>query len=380
MHQSLGGPAHVGLVLSGGGARAAYQVGVLAALAERVPSLNFPILTGVSAGAINTLYLAASPGSFADAVTALRGEWARLTADRVYRVRPTRLGRMVVQRLLRAAIGRRAGPTPLRGLLDMEPLREFLAGGLDVSGLKANLATGRLRAVALTATSYSSGHTVTFVQGAPEIPTWERARRLAVRTPLTIEHVLASSAIPVLFPAVQLGEEYYGDGSVRQTAPLSPAIHLGARAVVAIAMQTRLPATALPSAPEYPTAAQALGIVLNSIFLQALDADAERLARINRLLELLPPDVRPPDLGRVELLMLHPSQDLGALAAGRFGTLPRTVRFVVETMGGKRVRAADFLSYLLFEPSYTSRLMDLGHADVNRNWPQIASFFERVGV
>jgi len=380
MHQSSGGPAHVGLVLSGGGARAAYQVGVLAALAERVPSLNFPILTGVSAGAINTLYLAASPGSFADAVTALRGEWARLTADRVYRVRPTRLGRMVVQRLLRAAIGRRAGPTPLRGLLDMEPLREFLAGGLDVSGLKANLATGRLRAVALTATSYSSGHTVTFVQGAPEIPTWERARRLAVRTPLTIEHVLASSAIPVLFPAVQLGEEYYGDGSVRQTAPLSPAIHLGARAVVAIAMQTRLPATALPSAPEYPTAAQALGIVLNSIFLQALDADAERLARINRLLELLPPDVRPPDLGRVELLMLHPSQDLGALAAGRFGTLPRTVRFVVETMGGKRVRAADFLSYLLFEPSYTSRLMDLGHADVNRNWPQIASFFERVGV
>jgi len=380
MHQSSGGPAHVGLVLSGGGARAAYQVGVLAALAERVPSLNFPILTGVSAGAINTLYLAASPGSFADAVTALRGEWARLTADRVYRVRPTRLGRMVVQRLLRAAIGRRAGPTPLRGLLDMEPLREFLAGGLDVSGLEANLATGRLRAVALTATSYSSGHTVTFVQGAPEIPTWERARRLAVRTPLTIEHVLASSAIPVLFPAVQLGEEYYGDGSVRQTAPLSPAIHLGARAVVAIAMQTRLPATALPSAPEYPTAAQALGIVLNSIFLQALDADAERLARINRLLELLPPDVRPPDLGRVELLMLHPSQDLGALAAGRFGTLPRTVRFVVETMGGKRVRAADFLSYLLFEPSYTSRLMDLGHADVNRNWPQIASFFERVGV
>jgi len=355
-------PAHVGLVLSGGGARAAYQVGVL------------------SAGAINTLSLAAHPGSFADAVAALHAEWSRLTPDRVFRVRPTRLGRMVLNRLVHTALGRRAEPATVRGLLDMEPLREFLAGSLATAGVEANLEAGRLRAVALTATSYSTGDTVTFVQGVPGIPTWERARRRAARTTLTIEHVLASSAIPVLFPAVRLGDEFFGDGSIRQTAPLSPAVHLGARAVVAVAMQTRRPAASPQAGPEYPSAAEALGIVLNSIFLQALDADAERLARINRLLDVLPSDVRPPDLlGHVDLLMLHPSQDLGGLAAGHIAALPRTVRLVVESLGGHRVKASDFLSYLLFEPAYTTQLIELGYADVNRDWPRIAQFLESAG-
>ncbi|MGH2668357.1 MAG: patatin-like phospholipase family protein, partial [bacterium] len=247
--------------------------------------------------------------------------------------------------------------------------------------LEANLAAGRLRAVALTATSYSSGDTVTFVQGKPEIPTWKRARRLAVHTRLTIDHVLASSAIPLLFPAVRLGDEFYGDGSVRQTAPLAPAIHLGAGAVVAIAMRSREPAQTRGSPLEYPSAAEALGMVLDSIFLQALDADAERLERVNRLLAAMQPGVTPPDgLRPLYLLMLHPSQDLGTLATGHIDALPRTVRLVVESVGGQRVKASDFLSYLLFEPAYTSRLMDLGYSDVERDWPRIAGFLEQAGL
>ena len=375
------GASALGLVLSGGGARAAYQVGALAALTERAPALNFPIVTGVSAGAINALYLAAHPGSFAAAVSALRREWSGLRADQVYRVRSIRLGWAALLWLRDTLLRRRTGGPAVRGLLDMRPLREFLTAQLDLHGLETNLAAGPLRAVALTATSYSTGQTVTFVQGAQEVPVWVRARRLAVRTPLTVDHVLASAAIPLLFPAVCLGDSFYGDGSVRQTAPLAPAIHLGARAVVAIAMRPRLPGDPLPSLPEYPSAAEALGIVLDSIFLEALDADAERLERVNRLLDAFPADTTPPDgLRPVHLLMLHPSRELGALATGLTDTLPRTVRRIVKGLGGQRVKAADFLSYLLFEPAYTSRLMDLGYEDVERDWPRIAGFLHEAGL
>jgi NTE family protein len=263
----------------------------------------------------------------------------------------------------------------------MGPLRQFLNARLDLQGVQGNLAAGRLRAVALNATSYSTGDTVTFVQGAEDVPVWERARRFALRTTLTVDHVLASAAIPLLFPAVQLGEAFYGDGSVRQTAPLAPAIHLGARAIVAIAMRPRRRTDARPSWPEYPSAAQALGMVLDSIFLEALDADAERLERINSLLAGRPSESVPADgLRSVQLLMLHPSRDLGALASGLTGTLPRSVRLIVEGLGGHRITASDFLSYVLFEPAYTSRLMDLGYWDVERDWPRIEHFMQQTGV
>lgn len=363
------------LVLSGGGARAAYQVGVLAAITERRPSFDAPILTGVSAGAINTLYLAAHPGGMHDAVTRLGAEWRGLTVDRVLRVRPLRLGQAAV----RAVLGLRTRRAALRGLLDTTPLRAFLTECIDPAGVDHNVAAGRLHAAALTATAYGSGHTVTFVHTTPGLPMWARARRVARRASLDIDHVMASAAIPLLFPAVRIGQEFYGDGSVRLTAPLAPAIHLGARSILAIGLRAAS-SQDTPAEREYPSAAEALGIVLHSIFLDALDADAERLERLNRVLAALPPGAPVPDgLRPVRLFVLRPSRDVGALAAGEAPRLPRTVRLVVERLGGKRAGASGFLSYLLFERAYTERLMELGYDDAQREWPRLERFLAGEG-
>ncbi len=369
------GASPLALVLSGGGARAAYQVGVLAALAERVPALTPPIITGVSAGAINAMYLAARAGPFAAAVSQLADEWRRLTVDRVVRVRPLQLGRAAIGALL---TGRRARPARQRGLLDTAPLRRFLTAAIEPRGIDTNLTSGRLRAVALTATAYGTGQTVSFVQAPPTVAMWTRARRVARHARLSIDHVMASAAIPLLFPAVRIGDEFFGDGSVRLTAPLAPAIHLGARAILAIGLRPADPDVAVSPA-EYPSAAESLGLVLHSIFLDALDADAERLERLNRVVTALPPGTPvPEDLRPLRLLVLRPSRDLAALASGQLPRLPRLVRLVVQRLGGQRIGAAGFLSYLLFDPAYTTRLMELGYEDVAREWPRVVRFLAAV--
>lgn len=371
--------SHLALVLSGGGARGAYQVGVLAGLAERLPGLEFPILTGMSVGAINTIHLAAHPGPLAAAVAILRAEWARLTSDEVYRMRPTRLAHSLVRWAWQAVIGRQRGPVAVRGLADTQPLRDFLARGVDLRGIDANLRDGRLRSVALSATSYTTGRSVTFVQGAADTPVWERVQRIAVRTKLTLDHVMASAALPIVFPAVRIGDEFYGDGSVRQLAPLAPALHLGARAVVAIGLAPPRAAGSPARGTDYPSAAEALGLLFDAIFLDALDADAERLERVNRLLAALPAGTPAPDnLRPVELLLLHPRRDLGYLAAGQGRLLPPRVRRVIRAVGGQRDAAAEFLSFLLFHPAHTSRLVEVGYDDVEAQWPVIERFFEKL--
>jgi len=369
-------------VLTGGGARAAYQVGVVCAIAERAPQLTFPILTGVSAGAINAVYLAAHPGPLAAAAATLRAEWSRLTVDRVYRIRPIGIGRALLRGLAQLVTGRRAGTATLRGVLDMQPLREFLAAGIDLSGIDRNIAAGRLRAAALSATSYASGDTVTFVQGSPDVPTWRRALRHAVRVGLTIDHVMASAALPILFSAVPVGDAFYGDGSVRQTAPLAPAIHLGAAALLVITQRAeRGPPSAVPRLGDYPTLAEVAGLLLHSIFLDALEADVERVERLNRVLAGLPPGVPAPDgLRPVRLLVVRPSRDLGELAAGHSARLPPMIRWVVRGVGGDRATAVDFLSYLLFYPAYTTTLIELGYEDVCRDWPRIERFLTACGT
>lgn len=368
--------APLALALTGGGARAAYQVGVLSAMAERLPEIDFPILTGVSAGAINTTYLAAHRGPFRTAVEKLRGEWSRLTADRVYRLPLAHVALSALRAMGRTALGKGGGSAVVRGLMDMRPLRTFLEGCIDVTGIDANIAASRLRAVALTATSYTLGQTVTFVHGPPDVPLWRRAMRFAVRTRLTLDHIMASSAIPILFPAVRLGDGFYGDGSVRQTAPLSPAIHLGARAILAIGLHARPPlSVSAPPSGEYPSFAEVAGLLLHSTFLDALDTDAERLEQVNQLLG--PPGATRSSASavqRVALLLLQPSRDLGTLAAGAGAQLPRIMRLIVWGMGGRHVKASDLLSYLLFDPAYTSRLVELGYDDGQTQWPRIESF------
>ncbi len=371
------GSGGLALVLSGGGARAAYQIGVLQAVAEIAPELDIPILTGVSAGAINTMYLGAHPGPLSVAVHNLRGEWLKLTPDQVYSVPPARLGWSLAKWGVNFLLRRRRSSPSIHGVMDMLPLRRFLDRCIEFDGIQDNLKAGRLHAIALSTTCYTNGHTVTFVEGAEDVPMWHRHMRYAVRGELSLDHLMGSTAIPLMFPAVKIGNAFYGDGSVRQSAPLAPAIHLGAKKILAIAMRARgVSAAAVPvEADDYPTAAEVLGLLFHSVFLDSLDADAERLVRINHLLHHQT-GAHENGLRPVELLVLRPSRDVSELAEGKAFKLPFAVRTVLRSIGGERARSAGFLSYLLFEPEYTGRLMDLGFEDGRQQRDKIEKFLE----
>ncbi len=366
-------PNGTALVLTGGGARAAYQVGVLAAIAERTRGRGFPILTGASAGAINAAYLATHPGDFAEAVRELKGHWSRLTADVIYGSRTPTFIRLLARWLEGLALGRGDGSPGGRGVFSTRGLRRFLAEAIDFGGIEANIARGRLHAVGLTATSYSSGRTVTYVQGGADVPVWHRSNRIAVRANLTLDHLMASSAIPLIFPAVRLDGEFFGDGSVRQTFPLAPAIHLGAQRILAIGTRSNL---ANPPAPlledQFPSVAQSLGLLLDSVFMDHLDADAEVLESVNRLLAGCPADDAPSGAFRpVEFVLFRPSRDLGEIARECADGLPRAIRSLARSFGAEGRGGAEFLSYLLFDPVFTSRLVDLGFSDGHCEWKRL---------
>ncbi|HSG48943.1 MAG TPA: patatin-like phospholipase family protein [Longimicrobiales bacterium] len=375
------GPGDLGLVMGGGGARAAYQVGFLRALAEWYPELQVPYITGVSAGAINAAHLASHHGSFCQSVTELCHLWARLRVEDVFRVGPLSLGSMALRWIMRLASGGR-GPLPdVRGLVDTNPLRGFLTEALhavdgELTGIRYNLETGRLRAVALSTSSYSTGQSVTWVQGS-EIHEWERPLRRSENTTLSVEHVMASAALPLFFPAVKLGDGWYGDGGIRLAAPLSPALHLGARRILAISTRyERSRAEAdLPSVTGYPPPAQIAGVLMNSVFLDLLDQDALRLERLNRLLEKLPEEERE-GLRPVRLLTLRPSMDLGRLAGRYEPQLPHAFRFLTRGLGTRETKSPDFLSLVLFQPDYLQALMDCGEADAVEREDDIRAFME----
>lgn len=370
------GTGPVALVLSGGGARAAYQAGVLSAIAECAPDLGIDIITGVSAGAINALYLAQHHGPLEQSARELVAHWRLLSPERVYSLRPFHVGRGWLRWAYNMLLRRRTGPVSLKGILNVQPLRGFLATGMDLDGVRRNVDGGRLRAVALTTTSYSTGDTVTFVEGGENLPLWQRHLRVAVRTRLTIDHLMASCAVPLVFPAVRIGGAFYGDGSVRQTAPLAPAIHLGAGRIIAVAMRAEYEERPAPPPEQaYPVAAEVFALLFHSVFLDSLEADAERLERINALLEALPAGTPPPyDMRRVRLLLLRPSRDLGKLARDVAVQFPRLVRLLVNAVGGEQLRASDFLSYLMFQPAYIRRLIEMGYEDTRKRRDEIERF------
>lgn len=365
------------LVLSGGGARAAYQVGLLRHLGKRRPDRFFPILAGVSAGAINTAQLASHPGSADEATAELAEHWRTLTVNEVFRSDPFSLASIAVRwAFTLGSGGTRLGPQA-RSLVDTDPLRRFLEGAIDLSGIDENIRSGRLRAAAITATSYHTGRTVSFVHGHPDVELWERPQRRAVRDRLTLDHVMASSALPLLFPAIRIRDEYYGDGSIRQSAPLSPAVHLGADRILSVSARygRSVREAKVPAVDGYPPPAQVIGLLLNNIFLDSLDADARRLQRINHLLESCRRwEDEAEGLRHVRHMVLRPSRDLGALAASYRNELPRMLRFLVGGLESGRSRTSDFVSYLLFEPGYINRLIELGERDAERQWPEIAAF------
>jgi len=367
--------AELAIVLSGGGARAAYQVGLLRRLARELPNLRFPVITGVSAGAINAAYFASHPAALGKAAEGLAEIWRHLTVDDIFRVDVASLARNLARWATHLVSGGSQAAPDVRGLVDSQPLRATLersAASVDgeIIGIGRNIERGRLRAVAITALNYSTGQTVTWIQG--QGPTWNEGIRRSFHARLSTEHIMASAALPLFFPAVRMGDAWYGDGGVRHYAPLAPALRLGARRILAISPQYhQTPREAQePKIRGYPPPAQILSQLLNAVFLDVLDQDAEQMERLNRLLERLPPEERD-DLKPVDILVLRPSENLGALAAAYEPRLPRAFRYLTRSLGTRETTSPDFLSYLMFQPDYLERLMAIGEKDAEARLPEI---------
>ena len=389
-------PAPAGLVLTGGGARAAYQVGVLKALARLRRECRaagphpFPIITGTSAGAINAAALPCHADHFDRAVASLAQVWSGMRAEQVYRADSLGVLRTGAGWLGLLSLGwaiarwRRLRP---RSLLDNTPLAELLQRMVRLERLQEVMQAGHLRALAVSASSYSAGHHLTFYEAAEALAPWSRSQRLALPCRLTHAHLLASSAIPFVFPAVPLTvhgrREWFGDGSMRQAAPISPAVHLGAERILVVgAGRMHEPPETRPGGDDYPSLAQIAGHAMSSIFLDTLAVDIERLQRINHTLALLPPQARArTTLRPIEVLVIAPSQRLDDIAARHLHQLPAPVRALLRGVGvsaaaqGHAASGTALASYLLFEAAYTRELMALGEADTRARREEVLAFF-----
>jgi NTE family protein len=311
--------------------------------------------------------------------------WANLTTERVFRTDIPFLARNLLHWATRLASGGSLLAPEVRGLVDTAPLVDLLSGALraasdgPVPGIQRNLEAGKLKAVSLTTLDYATGRTVAWVQGCG-IRNWERPNRVSVKTRLGIDHVMASSALPLFFPATHLAGSWHGDGGMRLSAPLSPAIHLGARRVLAVSTRYRgAPEEPLETIRAYPSPAHILGRLFNSIFLDSLDEDVERAQRLNRLSSLLPAE-RKDELRRVDVLVLRPSEDLGRLAGQFEIRLPRGFRFLTRGLGTRETATPDFLSLLLFQPDYLRALIDIGEADGERRMSEIEALVDPGSV
>ena len=384
-------PQKTGLFLTGGGARAAYQVGVLQAIFSLLSETDWPakknpfdIVCGTSAGAINATAFACRADNFEESVTHLLGVWRTLEVEQVYRADSVGVIRSGARWLSLLSFGwllRKWQADPPNSLLDNAPLVGLLHRMLDLPRLDAALEDGALHALAVSASSYTAGRHMTFYQSAHTLPPWSRMQRDAVQQQIGIEHLLASSAIPLIFPAVPLycrdRREYFGDGAMREIAPISPAIHLGADKVLVIGSGN------IGGAPRnisefagYPSLAQIAGHAMSSIFLDGLSLDIERLNRINATLSLLTPSQRSQtNLRPIEMLAITPSQPLELIASRHVGSLPLPIRTLLSAIGATERRGAALASYLLFESSYTRALIELGQIDTLSRRNEVLAFF-----
>lgn len=377
-----------GLVLSGGGARAAYQAGVLRGIAEilgsRYGSQPFQIITGLSAGAINASYLASAESCFADQAKALSKLWSNLKTEQVFKTSALSFTRLSLSWMKDLGSGGLLGSAKSTHILDSSPLREFLQERISFDQIRKNISSSLLHGFAVTATSYATGTSTTFFDTRTLEDSWIRSSRIGVKTTLTLDHVLASSAIPGFFRPVRVGNSYYGDGGIRSNTPFSPAIRLGADRLLAIGVRylrtdTEILEINRQVVMDSIALADIAGVTLNSLFLDALDFDFERLRRINETVELLTEEARlrhPSRLKVIPALIIRPSEDLGSLAANEFKRFPGMLRYLLRGIGASPEKGADLLSYIAFDQYYTQRLVSLGLKDSFTQQDAILDFFK----
>ena len=373
----------VGLVLTGGGMRAAYQVGVLKAVAEFLPRYAhnpFPIICGTSAGAINAAALAVGAQNFRNGVQYLTNTWRSFHASRIYRTDVIGVFNNTVfwlTGLLFSAVG--INKLNKVSLLDNTPLIELLEQMLPYEKIQEAVDTGLLYALSITASGYGSGQSVTFYQGAEQIVPWKRTGRAGMATKIEIKHLLASASLPFIFPATLINREYFGDGSMRQIAPLSPALHLGATSVLVIGVT----ANGHVQQPErtdisaYPSLAQIAGHALNSIFLDSMEVDLERIKKINDLVAIMPEELRvSSNLKHIEVLVISPSKPIEKIAERYAAELPWTIRWLLRLIGARQRSGSTLVSYLLTERKFCRALIELGYQDAMKQRAEIERFLE----
>ena len=373
------GQPKVGLIMTGGGARAAYQVGVLRAVAELLPAevhTPFPIICGTSAGAINAAVLAMNAGDFRRGVRRLMAVWKNFRVHHVYRADPWGAISNSARWIYTVLTGGAFDGRPV-SLLDNAPLAVLLGRQLEFPAIQRAIDAGHLAAFSVTCSGYTSGQSVTFFQGVSGLQPWQRARRIGVPMPITLDHLLASSALPFIFPPVHINREYFGDGSMRQIAPVSPALHLGADRLLVVGVGRQQQQPERVRIESHPSLAQIAGHALNSIFLDSLEVDLERLQRINRTIEMIPPETLERSkypLHEVEFRVITPSEELERIAVTHAGELPLTIRMLLHMVGAMRRSGANLLSYLLFERSYCRALIRLGYQDTMARKDELTAF------
>jgi NTE family protein len=371
------------LVLSGGGARGAYQVGVLKAIAdlhEKDARNPFSIISGTSAGAVNAVALAASANNFRLAVKKVEKIWSSLHVGKVYKAGALDLlgglGRLLLS-LFNQGVGR---DRPL-SLFNNDPLRQLLNHSIQFRNIQKRIDKGYLDAVAVSATGYTSGENVTFFQGMPEREKWRQGRTVGVPTTLDVSHILASSAIPAILPAEKISREYFGDGALRQLAPISPVIRLGADRVMVIGVSGNAKQAPKSDREERhsPSLAQMIGHVFNSAFIDSLEHDIQTLVKVNNLVAYVEnenPHSAPDDMRKIDLLVIYPSMAFDEIAAKHLEDLPWALRFAMKVIGGSpKGGGTSLVSYLLFEKAFCKELIDCGYRDAMAQREDILAFF-----